>query len=226
MRCGVKNVIECVFLGGALAVTAACTSMSAMQSARVVPEGQYRFLVAGGLFRTPVASPTSPADVNYPFIEGGARFGFTPEWDIGLRYTIAGMFTGDLKYEWFSDSEWAFSLGASLGYLATPSKDSSSQYFGQDVFDIGLPFYLSYDFSPSVGAFVSPRWVYRVAATQQQLVGAALGVRIGDRVGVIVEFSGAVDVLSSYRQYQLGLGFFFGAPSSVSISSTSSGAAL
>jgi hypothetical protein len=188
-----------------------CTSMSAMQTAKVLPEGYYRFFAAAGFFRTPVTSPSAPNAVNYPFVEGGARFGFAPRWDLGLRYTLPGMLTGDVKACFFEDGPTALAVGAGVGYLAIPSKDATATLFGKELIDVTIPFYASYDFAPAFGVYASPRYVFRVAATEQHLIGSALGIRVGNRVGVFLEVSAALDLVSEYRQYQAGFSIFFGA---------------
>lgn len=196
--------------------------MSSMQTARVLPEGTYRFFVGGGGFRTPSVSPSDPNKVGYPYLEGGARFGFTPGWDIGLKYTLPGMFTGDVKVILVEDDAFAFALGAGVGYLAlkdtsVPSASSTNQT--QELVDILFPTYLSYDFTPGLGVYASPRFILRWSTTtSQKLLGGALGFRFGNTVGVMVEAGGAADLSSEYRQYHVGLGFFFGAVPTVPVS--------
>lgn len=184
--------------------------MSAVQTAKVLPEGYYRFFAAAGFFRTPVTSPSAPSAVNYPFLEAGTRFGFAPHWDLGLRYTLPGMLTGDVKACFFEEGPAALAVGAGVGYLAIPSKDASATLFGTELIDVTIPFYASYDFSPSFGVYASPRYVFRAAASEQHLVGSALGIRVGNRIGVFLEVSAALDLVSEYRQYQAGFSVFFG----------------
>ncbi|MBY0369943.1 hypothetical protein K2X33_04600 [bacterium] len=201
-----------LFLGlGALALATGCTSTSAMQTARVVNEGEYRFLLAGGLFQTNALSSTDPDKVYQPYFEGATRFGFAPSWDLGLKVTAPGMVTGDLKAELYTDEAWAFSLGAGVGYLFVKDR-GADDYFDQDVIDVLVPLYLSYDFSDAFSAYISPRAVWRSFKKEYWLLGAAAGVRIGNALGLILEFSGAHDLQSDFSQYQAGVGFFFGSP--------------
>ena len=187
-----------------------CTSMSAMQTGRVLPEGSYRFLGALGLFRTPVVSPSEPDRANFPYVEGGVRFGFTEGWDLGFRYTMPGTFTGDLKFNIYEDEAFAWAMGFGVGWLAIKADASDTDHLKREILDLLFPAYLSYDFTPVWGTYVSPRFVLRFAQSQQNLVGRAIGLRCGNSVGIFLELSGAADVTSDFRQYQAGLGFFIG----------------
>lgn len=194
-----------------------------MQTARTLPEGNYRFLVGGGYFRTSEVSPSDPNRVTYPYLEAGARFGFIENWDLGFRYTLPGMFTGDVKAQFLSTDTWAMALGFGVGYMAvtdTQKAGTSSNLFPDQMLDVFLPFYVSYDFSKWIGVYLSPRVVYRKVDREMLLLGTAFGVRVGNKVGVFVELSGATDLKSQYSQGQLGVGIFFGSPDSVPLSST------
>ncbi len=198
----------CLFLN-------ACTSMSALQTARVLPEGTHRFLVGAGFFRTPEASPSDPSKVTFPFLEVAGRFGFLTDWDVGLRYTMPGMFTGDLKFNLVNDPEFAFALGAGVGFLGVKSGASDTTHFQREILDVLIPMYISYDFAPEWGVYVSPRVVFRFSTQDQNLVGGAVGIRWGNTWGVCLEAGGAADISSKYTQYQVNAGFFFGSAPSV-----------
>lgn len=199
-----------------LVLTSGCTSFSSLQTARTLPEGTHRAFVGAGYFRTPVVSPSSPDRGNFPYLEGGGRFGFLEGWDIGLKYTMPGMFTGDAKFNVYQDAAFAFSLGFGMGYVAVKAGDASdTDSINREVLDLIVPSYVSYDFSPLFGIYASPRFVLRWSVQQLNLLGGALGARIGNYVGGFVEVGGAADVTSEFRQYHLAVGVFFGSGPSV-----------
>lgn len=189
-----------------------CTSVSSMQTARTVAEGEYRFLVASGLFRTDALSTSDPDQVLYPYLELGTRFGFTPGWDLGFKVTAPGTLTGDVKACLYADDAFAAALGVGVAYLAVKDRSAGDDFFNEDVLDILLPAYLSYDFSKEFGVYLSPRVVVRHFKQGYLLAGGALGTRIGNSWGVMLEASAAFDTKSSFKQYQLGAGLFFGSP--------------
>ncbi len=194
-----------------------------MQTARTLPEGQYRFLIGGGYFRTSETSPSDPSRVTYPYLEAGARFGFIENWDLGLRFTLPGMFTGDVKAQFLSTDTWAMAAGFGVGYMAVKedkTAGTTSNLFPNEMLDLFLPVYLSYDFSRWVGLYVSPRLVFRKVDREMFLFGTAFGARFGNKVGVFIELSGASDFKSNYSQGQVGFGIFFGSPDSVPLSAT------
>ncbi len=204
-----------LLLLGSLVLTG-CTSFSSLQTGRVLPEGTNRFFVGAGFFRTPEVSPSEPNKVTFPFLEGGARFGFTEGWDVGMKYTMPGMFTGDLKFNMVDEDGFALAAGFGAGYVAVKSTDTSDDHhLKSEVLDLIFPLYVSYDFSEAFGVYMSPRFVLRYAQSQQNLLGSAIGLRFGNSVGIFVEGGAAWDITSNFKQYQVSSGFFFGSGPSV-----------
>jgi hypothetical protein len=193
-----------------------CTSFSSLQTGRVLPEGTNRFFVGAGFFRTPEVSPSQPDKVSFPFLEGGGRFGFTEGWDLGMKYTMPGMFTGDLKFNMVDESGFALAAGFGVGYVAVKSDDANDDHhLKREVLDLLFPLYASYDFAPAFGVYLSPRFVLRYAQSQQNLIGSAIGLRFGNFVGIFVEGGAAWDISSNFKQYQVNCGIFFGSGPSV-----------
>jgi len=190
--------------------------MSALQTGRVMPEGDFRLFVGGGFFQTPEVSPAEVNRISFPYLEGGGRFGFTQGWDIGAKYTLPGMITGDVKFNVFENETTAFAMGLAVGYLATPASTAGTpSQFTEPILDIIIPFIVSYDFSEVFGVYASPRYVMRVQSSQKDLVGGAAGIRVGNKLGVFVEAGGAKDLRSNYSQLQASFGVFFGSGPSV-----------
>lgn len=205
-------------------VMSGCTSLSSLQTARVMPEGKSRFFVGGGLVRSSILNSGGNTNSDgLPFVEAGGRFGFIDKWDVGLKYTLPGMLSGDVKLNLYEDDAWAFALGFGVGYMAIEnnSADPNAPGFKQEVLDVIVPAYASYDASPGLGFYLSPRYIHREASSIMQLLGAALGMRFGNTAGAFIEVAAAADLKSDFDQLQLNLGVFFGNGESVPTSPNS-----
>ncbi len=210
-----------------IALLSGCTSLSSLQTARVMPPGASRFFVGGGLVRSSILNSGGSTNADgLPFVEGGARYGFIEKWDLGVKYTLPGMLSGDVKLNIYEDEAWAFALGFGVGYMAieNASTDPNAPGFKQEVLDVIVPVYLSYDASPGIGFYVSPRYIHREASSIMQLIGSALGLRFGNTAGAFVEIAAAADLKSDFDQVQLNLGVFFGNGPSVPTTSPSADA--
>ncbi|MBI2061507.1 MAG: hypothetical protein HYT87_17340 [Nitrospirae bacterium] len=166
-----------VFIGG-------CASMSALQTARTLPQGQVVVVGAAGVTGVHVESSDPGAgdeDFVLPVVESMARLGVWPGLDVGLKYFVGGILA-DAKYQ-FHGREPASDTGLAAGF--------GVDYSGRDVnwWDLYFPIYASYDPSEWFSVYGSPRYVLRLADTlgNHHLLGAVGGIAMGKEKRVFIE---------------------------------------
>lgn len=128
-----------------------CASVSTMQTAGVVPEGEVRWAIAST--GTGGAGDTKPsADPNF---EAAVRYGVAPNTDIGLKINFLGAQLG-AKYQ-FLKGDFDLSLGLEAGYqwVRSGATDAPSSH----VLQFQLPLLMEYHFNPYVGLSFGPKFL-------------------------------------------------------------------
>lgn len=126
-----------------------CASVSTMQTAGTVPEGEIRWAIAstgtGGNGETKAS-----ADPNF---EAAIRYGVAENFDIGLKVNFLGAQAG-AKYQ-FMRGEFDLSLGLEAGYqwVRTNGTEKPSSH----VIEFHLPLLMEYHFNPYVGLMFGPK---------------------------------------------------------------------
>ncbi|MBI2891803.1 MAG: hypothetical protein HYY13_13600 [Nitrospirae bacterium] len=176
--------LSAIVLGG-------CASMSALQSGRTLEQGEVTVVGAGGFTGVRIESddPTEE-DINaiWPNVETMVRLGVLPSLDVGIKWFASGALA-DAKYQFYGrDPKSDVALSAGFGF------DYSSADIGW--YDVYLPLFASYDPSPSLSLYASPRYVLRAAGSfgNQNLVGAVAGLGLGTSHRVFIEAGYLTDV--------------------------------
>ena len=201
-------------LMAAAVILSSCANMSNFQTARALPKGYGRFMTGVSYFIAPAG--TSPGrDIKYAMFETNYRLGLWNRFEIGGKLTLPGTMNGDWKYEIFSDDKIAVAAGMGAGYLAFPAGTASpANQFTRAMLEFWVPVYASYDFSPTLSASIVPRLHLRQEINGnpaiQKLIGSAMGVKLGKRVGFFIEFSYMRGLSSTRDQAQIGACLFFG----------------
>lgn len=205
-----------VFLAAALLT--GCASMSTMQTARTTPKGEVVGLLGAGVVNSEFAlGELDTISINAPFLEVGGRYGINEKLDLGIKLTIIGTAVADVKYQFLGsqESKLAGSVGFGLGYLSIESGGSTSK-----MFDIMTPLYFSYHPAEWFSIYASPRYVFRINsyATEDNAetgsgsshwYGTTGGIRLGNRVGFMAEYSyfGNSDLDEPFSQITCGFSF-------------------
>lgn len=168
----------------------ACVSMSSLQTARTLEEGQSQNTFGGGVYNSKDKIGEIEYDSNLPYLEYSYRHGLMKDLDAGLKITLIGAYGADLKYQLVNHDQWAISTGLGLGYMSYKIK-SGDQESNVKFLDWMLPLYVSYDFSKSWSLYLTPKYIYRSisgdTSGSENVTGAALGTKIGEKSGVYFE---------------------------------------
>lgn len=192
--------------------------MSTMQTARTQNEGTGSWTTGLGYESLVITKGGSSGDnalvdedeienIKVPIIEVGYRRGFSANIDGGLKLTLPGTLTGDVKYSLSGEaSPTATAVGLSLGYISFSAGDSK-----YTIIDVGLPFYISHDMSEVMSLYFVPRPQMRMVSGES---GSASVVNIGATVGMayywfiaeasyftptqVAEFGGIMQVMVGY----------------------------
>ena len=97
----------------------ACASLSTMQTAAVVPEGEVRWAIAATGTGADGAHVSASAEPNF---EASIRYGVAENFDIGLKLDLLGAQVG-AKYQ-FLRGDFDLSLGIEAGYQWLYSRDT------------------------------------------------------------------------------------------------------
>ena len=206
----------------ACAMFTSCASVSTMQTAGTVPEGEIRWAIAstgtGGSGETKAS-----ADPNF---EAAVRYGAAENLDIGLKVNFLGAQAG-VKYQ-FLRGDFDLSLGFEAGYqwVRTNGTEKPSTH----VIELHLPLLMEYHFNPYVGLMFGPKLLGLVRFDQDArediwqkdnsglYVGLALGLplRLTDGIWFQPEFNiygNAYDKAGNTFNnciWQAGVSVFFG----------------
>jgi hypothetical protein len=179
-----------------IALLTGCASMSTMQTARTVGDGNFELEIGGGAVNTDIAlGELDTLSFSAPFIEVGGRYGITDKLDVGAKLTLIGTATADVKYQFLGDQEslGAVSTGLGIGYLSISSGDNESK-----IFDIAVPLYLSLHPTPWFSLYSCPRYTLRInsytsdedsGSSTSHWYGATAGMRLGKKVAFLIEYS-------------------------------------
>lgn len=179
-----------------IAFLTGCASMSTMQTARTVGDGNFGMEFGGGAVNTEI--PLGDLDTisfNAPFVEVGGKYGITEKLDVGAKLTLIGTATADVKYQFLGNNESlaAASTGLGIGYLSITSGDNESK-----IFDIAVPLYLSLHPAPWFSLYTCPRYTLRInsytttddsGSSTSNWYGATAGIRLGKKVAFLIEYS-------------------------------------
>ncbi len=172
------------------ALTTGCVSMSTLQTARTLEEGQTQQTFGGGTYQSKTKDAGVDIETNLPYLEYSYRMGLKKDIDLGLKLTLIGSYAADVKYQFYNSESFAASTGLGLGYMSYKITSGSTEKEVQYI-DVMVPLYLSYDFSKSFAVYMSPKFIYRSASGDasgsDQIKGLGIGTKIGEKSGVYLE---------------------------------------
>ena len=146
--------------------------------------------------------------------------------EVGGKLTFPSTLAIDAKYQLTESEKFASAIGLGASYIAIAASPNSSSGVDAEALDAILPLYLSYDFTPGVGIYSSPKFVFRYVTGPEsktyELAGMSVGARFGDEMGFFVEGTWMKYLNTTTNDaYQFNAAFFFGnAPSVPKIGGT------
>ena len=144
-----KDILFVLLLFLAAAGLTSCASLSTMQTAGVVPEGEVRWAIAS----TGTGGEGDTKPVADPNFEASVRYGVSENVDIGLKIDFLGAQIG-AKYQ-FARGEFDAAIGIEAGYqwVRNAGTDDPSSH----VLQVQVPVLMEYHFNPYVGLGFGPK---------------------------------------------------------------------
>jgi hypothetical protein len=203
-----------------------CLTFSSFQTADTLKAGHGSFFIGAGYQQyaylqksedeTTKKIQTTIEKIKVPMIEYGLRYGLSKDLDLGVRTAMFGSYLGDVKYRISQDAKTSMAFGAGISY-------ASMGVFGR-LIDLSLPFYMSYNMTPTNHLYLVPRAVFRQATykfdysegnetTTTTAGGATVGIALGQDFQTFFEVSyfGGPGEVEREGILQVMLGINFGA---------------
>ncbi|NCN27198.1 hypothetical protein GW915_06430 [bacterium] len=191
-----------------------CASVTNLQSAETLPEGEYSHTIAAGYGEVNLDNDNgvigSAAAFDYML-----RYGLTDQDEIGFRLVnFATYFQGDYKRKLYDDGAVKLSAGLGLGGTKVTIGVGTSETSLTFV-DVFVPVYADYWFDDLKAIFISPKYMLSFSSgggsseTFHRL-GGSVGFRWGKSQGVLTEV-GYLKTLSedNLDLWQVMVGGFF-----------------
>lgn len=214
------RLLTLLFLALSALMMSSCASVSTMQTAGTVPEGEVRWAIA--TTGTGGNGDTKPsADPNF---EAAVRYGVSENADIGLKINFLGAQIG-AKYQ-FLRGDFDLSMGLEAGYQwvrSSGTEDPSSH-----VLEFQLPILMEYHFNPYVGLAFGPKFmgVYVVETDTREDIWQNSGFYVGLMIGLPLRLTEGIWFQPEFNIYgnaydeaensftttiwQIGVSVFFG----------------
>lgn len=213
------TLICCLWPALAIVSLTGCVSMSGLQTARTLPPGESQATFGGGVYSSDSLVKSQEDQVqlekiSLPYLEASYRRGFGEKWDAGVKVALIGTLNADMKYSLFAGEQWAFAVGAGLGYIDYESSSGlDTQKYKVTIIDIHLPLYASYDFSDRFAVYMIPKYILRTmsgdSSDSASLAGGTLGLKVGNRWGMYLEGSQIFDLSSNFSLSQGNASIFW-----------------
>jgi hypothetical protein len=196
-----------------------CASLSSFQEARVLEKGKWAVSLPVELdeFEPHGSLDSDGGRLLSP--QFGIRHGLGDGLDIGVRAT-ALVFTGvsvDAKRQWIgrdSLSPFQVSSGIKLACAIEPDlKVGSDKLEKYNALDLALPLYLGWTPARMLGVTLNPQACYRFSTDDSKypsgpIAGANADLRLGHRVGVVLEAGYHHQFFDGYDMINCGLSLF------------------
>jgi hypothetical protein len=199
-----------------------CVSYSTLQTARTLGDEAASLTLAASSVNTGLKFEDGPG-YRVPLVELQGIYGWNDRLDIQAKLGIVGMGSFGFKYQLLGNSTSAFALatGANMGFLSSSGDTEKTKFT-----DIAIPLYLSWHPRDWLAVYAAPRYTHRrersftlsdPAGTKytpttkliSRYMGASAGVRLGRKLGFMLEYSQYSNLAyaGSQGQYSAGLVF-------------------
>ena len=174
---------------------ASCASVSTMQTAGVVPEGEVRWAIAS----TGTGSDGDTQAMEDPNFEAAMRYGFAENWDFGVKINFLGAQLG-VKYQPVKgDFDLGIGLEAGYQWVRSNGLDNPSSHLIQ----FQLPILMEYHFNPYVGLSFGPKFLgLLVAETDERAdIWADSGFYVGLMIGLPLRLTDGIWFQPEFNVY-------------------------
>ena len=174
---------------------ASCASVSTMQTAGVVPEGEVRWAIAS----TGTGSDGDTQAMADPNFEAARRDGFAENWDFGVKINFLGAQLG-VKYQPVKgDFDLGIGLEAGYQWVRSNGLDNPSSHLIQ----FQLPILMEYHFNPYVGLSFGPKFLgLLVAETDERAdIWADSGFYVGLMIGLPLRLTDGIWFQPEFNVY-------------------------
>ena len=174
---------------------ASCASVSTMQTAGVVPEGEVRWAIAS----TGTGSDGDTQAMADPNFEAAMRYGFAENWDFGVKINFLGAQLG-VKYQPVKgDFDLGIGLEAGYQWVRSNGLDNPSSHLIQ----FQLPILMEYHFNPYVGLSFGPKFLgLLVAETDERAdIWADSGFYVGLMIGLPLRLTDGIWFQPEFNVY-------------------------
>jgi len=189
-----------LFMMLGLIMSSGCANVSTLQTARTLAPDESEITIGAGYATLSATSTGTDISFSAPYFEGYYKAGLAENLDFGVKLTLIGTLSADVKYQLVDVDAFALAVGAGLGYVTINSAS---------IIDILLPIYVSYDFSDMFALYGSPKYLLRTGGGSSSLLGSSLGVKWGKTSGVYLEGSYMSVLGESASASQGNIGVFF-----------------
>jgi hypothetical protein len=203
-----KNSLIVIFLA---LFTVSCVSTASFQTAKTTDKGDFGAGLASSL------AIDESADFVIPAITAHVRYGITEKIDAGIRFGVLALPTLDVKYQ-FYESENGKIAAAVGGFGGFATFNTANGEQSNRIGELGVPIFASLHLTEWLAFYINPRISYRGIHTndagnienQNELwYGLNTGIRLGKKVGFLVEYA-AFGILPGTAHYRhLGGGLVF-----------------
>lgn len=199
-----------------LSGSVACVSMSSLQTAETLEKGKTQSTFGGGYYSSEETVNNTTISTKLPYLEYSYREGIAKDLDGGVKLTIIGSATADLKYRLIDGDAFDLSVGGGAGYMTLTSGSGATEV-KNTIIDFMVPAYASYRFDPSWVVYATPRYVLRMnsrsgadsGTSTASLLGGAGGVKIGKSWGTYLEAAYQKQLGSNFDLMQYNVSFFW-----------------
>jgi hypothetical protein len=200
-----------------LASLLGCASNSNFYSARPLGQGNSQAFVAVSTIDTERPEDTLLAAVirpDFTIFEVGASAGVTDKLDVGVKYSFPTAGFIEARYALLGADRregFFFAPGLRAGYTAFPQ--SADQEEENSRVELAVPLFLSYFPLEWLGVSLIPTCSFRYFTAaegySENLLGGNVNVRIGKKVGGLVEGAFHQNFKWKWLETQIGAGIYF-----------------
>lgn len=221
MKTNIQRSTLLLFAAFCSLMLSSCVSMSTMQTARTLGQGNSQGAIGVSKISYEFVSLEDTIDASTFTGELDWRYGVTDKLDVGAKASLIGTSGAYAKYQFLGDKESviAGSGGLGLGFLTIESGEGEFATKSRTT-DFYIPLFFSYHPTDWVGIYTSPRYTLRniknsdvseSSSSTSHWYGATTGIRLGKRVAPFIEYSffTSSDATKPLSQFTGGVSFSF-----------------
>lgn len=206
-----------------LPIAQSCISYSTLQTARAIGDEKLSITVAGSSVNSGVQFEENE-DFRVPMMEVQGIYGWNDRLDIQAKIGLVGMSGLGFKYQFVGNqtSKIAVASGLHAGILTSSSTSGNTL-----LTEVSLPLYISWHPKEWLALYGAPRFTHRVnrdyeitdpntgetklaSKTPNNYMGGTAGIRLGKKLGFLMEYSKYSNIALSGSRDQISIGITYG----------------